>query len=70
MAIRDILEGKEMIYACESCKYLFKGEPGLKQCPDCGKKSVRPADLMEIEEYKNNHSGNSIWEAGEKIIER
>ena len=42
-----------MIYACDACHFLFKrvGEP--KQCPDCGKYSIRAANEKEIEEFLN-----------------
>ncbi len=46
---------KQIIYACEnrSCGFIFTSQDvDVKQCPDCGKWTVRPANKKEIEEYK------------------
>lgn len=59
-----------MIYACKICKYLFDGNPDVKQCPDCGKMAVRLATPKEIEEYKCNHSGEDFGELGGNPFER
>ena len=34
------------IYTCDACHYIFEAETGCDQCPDCGKKRVRPADCL------------------------
>ncbi len=39
------------IYTCDACHYTFEAETGCDQCPDCGKKRVRPADEQESKEY-------------------
>ena len=39
------------IYTCDACHYTFEAETGCDQCPDCGKKRVRPADEQELKEY-------------------
>ena len=41
------------IYTCDACHYTFEAETGCDQCPDCGKKRVRPADEQESKEYKH-----------------
>lgn len=46
-------EEKIMIYKCKSCSFLFHSEAETDQCPDCGKKEVRPADESEQKEYWN-----------------
>ena len=38
------------IYTCDACHYTFEAETGCDQCPDCGKKRVRPADNQESKE--------------------
>lgn len=48
-----------MLYACDSCRYLFESEKEIEQCPDCGKFSVRLAERREIEEYE---SRGDVWE--------
>ena len=39
------------IYTCDACHYTFEAEAGCDQCPDCGKKRVRPANEQESKEY-------------------
>ena len=51
-----------MLYACDSCRYLFESEKEIEQCPDCGKFAVRPAVQTEIEEYE---SRGDAWEDGD-----
>lgn len=45
-----------MIYSCDECRFLFVSEEDVKQCPDCGKHRVRPANEQEIEEFTNRKS--------------
>ena len=40
-----------MIFACDSCHFLFSGDARPEQCPDCGKYTVRPASEAERQEY-------------------
>lgn len=40
-----------MIYSCEYCHFVFENEDFSKQCPDCGKYTVRPATEAEEREY-------------------
>lgn len=46
----------KMIYVCDACKYLFESESEAKQCSDCGKFEVRPAEQAEIEENESRQS--------------
>lgn len=47
-----------MIYTCESkgCHFLFQGAEGVKACPDCGKKRIRPATRSECAELFRRRS--------------
>ncbi len=49
-----------MIYACDSCHFLFSRVSPVKQCPDCGKASIRPAALVEIEEFEKRKTSD-LW---------
>ncbi len=49
-----------MIYACDSCHFLFSIVSSVKQCPDCGKASIRPAALVEIEEFEKRKTSD-FW---------
>lgn len=40
-----------MIYACDSCKFVFERVGEVDRCPDCGKKTIREADNEERQEY-------------------
>ena len=40
-----------LICACDHCYYLFESEELPEQCPDCGKREVRPANEQEQAEY-------------------
>jgi len=44
-------EVKKVIYACDSCRFLFKRVGEVEQCPDCGKYNVRAANEEEIAEF-------------------
>ena len=50
-----------MVYKCmrKYCGFLFSraGEPDA--CPDCGGQAIRPANLMEQQEYEA--SRNTVW---------
>lgn len=35
------------IYACDNCGFLFTCSSECEQCPDCGKRQVRPANDKE-----------------------
>ena len=41
-----------MIYACDSCHFLFSRVSPTEQCPDCGKESIREATQEEIQEFE------------------
>ena len=41
-----------MVYACDSCHFIFKRYSQTEQCPDCGKYDVRPATALEQEEFE------------------
>ena len=55
-----------MLYACNHCNYLSESDKPVKQCPDCGKFTVREANESEIEEYS---SRVSEWEDGGDFFE-
>lgn len=38
-------------FTCKKCRYTFCMNVECEQCPDCGKKDVRPATESEIQEY-------------------
>ena len=40
-----------MIYACDSCKFVFEHVGKVDRCPDCGKKTIREAGNEEKQEY-------------------
>ena len=42
-----------MIYACDSCHFLFDLIDEPEQCPDCGKYNIRTANKEEISEFLN-----------------
>ena len=50
-----------MIYACDSCRFIFERIGEIDRCPDCGKKNIREANDEEKQEYseyqkeKNKH---------------
>lgn len=43
---------KNMIYACDNCRFLFSQQEQPEQCPDCGKTCVRPATEKEQAEFE------------------
>lgn len=49
------------IYTCDACHYTFEAETGCDQCPDCGKKRVRPADEQESKEYLERQQHTDNW---------
>ena len=49
------------IYTCDACRYIFEAESGCDQCPDCGKKGVRPADEQESKEYLERQQHTDNW---------
>ena len=53
-------EASKMIYACDSCHFLFSRVSPVKQCPDCGKAGIRPAALVEIEEFEKRKTSD-LW---------
>ena len=50
-----------MIYACDSCHFLFSRVSPVKQCPDCGKESIREATQEEIQEFEQRTETN-LWD--------
>lgn len=49
-----------MVFACDTCHFVFECDKQLEQCPDCGKYTVRAATETEeqdlIERNKKGHS--------------
>ncbi len=41
-----------MIYACDTCRFVFERVGECTECPDCGKKTIREANDKEKEDYK------------------
>ena len=50
-----------MIYACDSCHFLFSRTARAKQCPDCVKESIREATKEEIQEFEQRINAN-LWD--------
>lgn len=46
-----------MVFACDYCHYLFNRDVQPKQCPDCGKYAVRPANETEVTEFEREQLG-------------
>ncbi|MCL2837733.1 MAG: hypothetical protein FWE04_01510 [Oscillospiraceae bacterium] len=47
-----------MIYICDSCKFLFRRTDEPTTCPDCGSENIREAneeENLEFEENKKMH---------------
>lgn len=40
-----------MVYACDTCHFLFERVEKPDRCPDCGKQNIRPASPDEQREY-------------------
>ncbi len=40
-----------MVYVCDNCGFLFNRTGEQDQCPDCGKCKIRPANLVERDEF-------------------
>ena len=51
----------DVIYTCDSCHYIFAAKEGGDQCPDCGKKQVRPANEEENQEYQERRKNSGDW---------
>lgn len=49
-----------MIYACDSCQFLFSRMVPTERCPDCGKENIRPATPEEAQEFEQRKSVN-LW---------
>lgn len=41
-----------IIYACDSCQFLFQRIGAVERCPQCEKNYVRPATEAEAEDFK------------------
>lgn len=50
-----------MLYACAACRYMFEAESEVEQCPDCGKRSVHPANQAEMQEYERLRQVKDDW---------
>lgn len=50
----------ERIYICDTCHFLFEKEK-CNRCPDCGKYSVRLANELEIQEYRDRQKSPENW---------
>lgn len=50
-----------MIYACDSCHFLFSRVSPVEQCPDCGKERIREAAQEEIQEFEQRTETN-LWD--------
>ncbi len=58
------MEKEKFIYTCTTrmCGYVFESnEKELKQCPDCGKMTVRKATSKEVEEYLKRPKYTGKW---------
>lgn len=42
----------DMVFACDTCYFLFSRTVEPEQCPECGKYTVRPATEEEQEEFQ------------------
>ena len=51
----------EAIYTCDACRYIFEATDGCNQCPDCGKRQVRPANEDERKEYLERKENPENW---------
>ena len=51
-----------MVFACDHCHFLFRDTVQPKQCPDCGKLTVRAATEEEVREFEQNNQERSPWE--------
>ena len=49
-----------MIYACDSCHFLFSRVSPAEQCPDCGKESIREATQDEAQEFEQRMK-TDLW---------
>ena len=49
-----------MIYACDTCHFLFERVGETAQCPDCGKDNIRAANDTEIEEFLNRRPDEEL----------
>ena len=51
-----------MIYACDSCHFLFSRVSPVKQCPDCGKLGhIRTATLDESRAFQARKR-EDVWQ--------
>lgn len=50
-----------MLYACDQCLFLFEADQKMKQCPDCGKFTVREATQSETEEFGQRKNNQDDW---------
>lgn len=53
-------EASKMIYACDSCHFLFSRVSPIDRCPDCGKERIRPATSEETEEFEKRKM-DDLW---------
>lgn len=58
-----------MTFTCDNCRFIFQDEREPEQCPDCGKRAVRPATAQETEELKQRIDETSIFKFDEKTRE-
>jgi len=51
----------KVIYACDSCHYVFTNAPACERCPDCGKVNIRLASQKEQQEYRERKETSEDW---------
>lgn len=50
-----------MVYACDSCHFLFSRVSPTTTCPDCGKENIRQAEPEEVREFESRKTKN-MWD--------
>lgn len=53
-----------MVFACDTCHFVFSNTQEPEQCPDCGKYTVRLAtdeEKQELNERMVNKEQNQNW---------
>lgn len=52
-------EASKMIYACDSCHFLFSRVSPVKQCPDCGEST--PLWTKQSGRWRSKRSCTPVW---------
>lgn len=56
-----------MVYACDSCHFLFSRVSPTTTCPDCGKENIRPAEPEEVREFEARKNVD-LWRVADNTI--